>query len=124
MMLSFGTVKRIPISLSGLTVSPVCAILYLLTYLLAMLSGGAEVTLFGTVCQNLLFALMPILSLVGLASLFGKGAQHSCLSRLLLIAVFAYFWLNPVSALTLAAALGALNILLSRFLPHDNKGEK
>lgn len=125
LVLTFRTLPRLPARLSGLTISPVTAVIYLFCYLISSLTSSEAVSVFTTVCENLSLVLIPPLALAGFALLFGKGRPRSCLSQLLLLAMLMFLWISPLSALSLAAALGAANILLARFSPSpDNKGEK
>ncbi len=113
---AFGTLPRIPARLGAVSVSAVSATLFLCCYFISLVSG--TVSVFGTVCQNLLLVLEPALILVGISSLFSRKEARSCLSTLLLVGVLVLFALNPLSALSLTALIGAVHVLLSRFLPH------
>ena len=106
--------------LAVLTVSPVAAGVFVLSYLISLFAGA---TLVGTVCENLSILLMPVLVLVGVSVLMGKGAERSCLSHVLLLAVFISLWINPAVALGITALIGAVHILAARFAPHDKGGK-
>ncbi len=117
MIASWGTLPRIPARLGAMTVSAVTAALFTLCYFVSLF-GGASVTVFGTVCQNLSLVLQLPLVLVGFTSLFSRQPQQrSCLSSLFSMALIVLFVFNPAAALSLTALVGAFHVLLARFLP-------
>ncbi len=120
LMLSWNTLSRCPARLTVLTVSPVAAGVFVLSYLISLFAGA---TLVGTICENLSILLTPVLVLVGVSALMGKGAERSCLSHALLLVVFIFLWINPAVALGMTALIGAVHILVARFAPHDKGGK-
>ena len=111
---AFRSLPRLPLILSGMTVSRLCAILFLATTLLSMIANDSTATLFGTVCQNLAIVLMPPLALVGFTSLLHGAGTRSCLSTLLGFALLFLLFYNFVTALTLSAVIGAVQVLIHR----------
>ena len=125
LLLSFRTLPRLPIVLSGFTVSPVSAVVFIASYLLSLIGNYDGATLFGTVCQNLSLVMEPALALIGFGVLFAKERSRSCFSLILAFLLIFLLWRNPVGGLALAAFFGAIHILLARFLPSpDDKGQK
>ena len=120
LMHAWGTLPRIPVRLASLTVSPMAAGVFTISYLVSLFAGA---TLIGTVGENLAILFEPVLVLVGVSVLMGKGAERSCLSHVLLLAVFIALFLNPAVALGVTALVGAFHILAARFLPHDKGGK-
>lgn len=123
LLATFKTLPHIPVRLSGLTVSAVAAALFILSYFVAIVSGGEGSSLTSAICLNIALALEPPLILVGFSSLIGKGQARSCLSLLLVLGLFLLFMSSPASGLAIAAFVGAFHILLAKFLPSRNKGE-
>lgn len=120
LLISWGTLTRVPIRLGALTVSPVAAALFLACYLAALFSGA---DLFGTVCENLVTVLQPALFLVGISALFAReGGRYSMLSLILLVGLLVLFWNYPSYAITAAALLGAVRVLLAAILTRRKKG--
>lgn len=119
---AFDSLPRMPLRIAVLTVSPVAAVLFALSYLAALMANSAEPTLFGTVCLNLALILTPALALVGISSLMPHGKQRSCLSSLLAFALIAALWVRPDLSLIISAYIGSFHILASRFF--HSKGEK
>ncbi len=120
MLTSFGTIPKVATRLSTLTISAIAAGLFLVTYVLYLLSGD---TLFALVCFNISIVLTPALALVGFTSLIDPRKGRSCLSFLLAIGIVFLLMQNLVLGLSLAAFVGAFHTLLSRFMPPYNKGE-
>lgn len=120
MLTAFGTIPKIAMRLSTLTVSAIAAGLFILTYVLYLLSGD---NLFALVCFNIAIVLTPALALVGFTSLIDPRKGRSCLSFLLAIGIVFLLMQNLVLGLSLAAFVGAFHTLLARFMPPYNKGE-
>ena len=91
--------------------------------ILSTLSGDA-VTQFNVVCDNLTLALIPGLALIGVSALFGKGKERSCMNSLISLGLILMLYFDAFSALTLAAAFGAVTVLLPRPLPPDRNQDK
>ena len=123
LLLSWQTLPRIPVRLSALTVSPVCAVVFLFCYLAALFANSGTATLFGTVCQNLSVICEPAPALVGCTSLAGRDAERSCLSQLLATGLVVLLFFRPTTALAIAAFVGTFRILTAAFLPHDKGGQ-
>ena len=110
-LLAWGTLTSVPLRVGALTISPLAAGLFLLSYLASAVAGGG---LFGTICENLSLVLQPALVLVGVTSLLGRDPRRrSRLSFFLLIALALLLLNYPTLALSLAAVLGAVRILLA-----------
>lgn len=110
LLTGWGTLTRVPLRIGAMTVSPIAAGLFIVAYLAGSLAGG---NLFGTVCENLLLALQPALILVGITSLLAGNPNRSRVSFFTLI-ILALLLLNyPTLALTAAAFLGAVRILIA-----------
>ena len=127
LMMLLRSLPRLPLRLSGFTVSRVCAILFLAALLLSLFASYDTVTLFGTVCDNLSLVLQPALALVGITSLLPRGTARSCLSTCILILIVFLAISDPALALELAAITGAVCILLAKpRVPNDptHKGVK
>ncbi|MBE6555085.1 MAG: hypothetical protein E7663_02455 [Ruminococcaceae bacterium] len=125
-LLYTGVLPRLPMRLAVLTVSPLAAALFILSYLVGLFAGGSA-SMAGAVAENLALVLEPGLALVGISHLFGRGRQRGCLSTLILFGLMYLLWVNPMTAFALGAFFGAISILFARFLPHsnqDNKGDK
>ena len=121
MMLSFGTLPRIPMRLGGFTMSAFSAALFVLTFVVALIANAEEATLFGTILQNIATVLEPGLALIGLGSLFARSRTRSCFTYILSFGLIFIIWSNPGVGLALAAFFGACNILMARFLPAPNE---
>lgn len=120
MLSAFGSIPKVATRLSTLTVSAVAAVLFLVTYVLYLLSGD---TLLALVCFNIAIVLTPALALVGFSSLIDPRKGRSCLSLLLAIGIVFLLMQNLVLGISLAAFVGAFHTLLARFMPPYNKGE-
>lgn len=122
-LVAWGTLKRVPLRVGAMTVSPLAAALFLLSLTASAMAGMG---LFGTVCENFALVLEAPLVLVGVTSLLGRGAQkRSTLSLLLLIGLAALLFNYPTLALNAAAIWGALRILLAAVLNlREGKNEK
>lgn len=126
-LIAFRSVPSLPVRLAGFTMSRISAVLFLATYILSLVANYSTTTLFGTICDNVALVLEPGLALVGVTSLLPRGVAHSCLSTCLLMLVLILTFTNPLLGLALAAVIGAMRILLSRFLKfpdQDSKGVK
>ena len=123
LLLAWQTLPRLPVRLTALTVSPVCAALFLVCYLVALFANSSTATLFGTVCQNLSVIFEPALALVGCTSLVGRDAERSCLSQLLATGLIVLLFFRPAVALAIAAFVGTFRILTATFLPHNKGGQ-
>ena len=117
LMLTWNTVPRIPLRVGALTMSPVSAALFLISFVAALFANAEEMTLAGAIFQNVSIVLEPGLALVGGASLLARGRSRSCSSYLFFFAVFFILWTNPSTGLALASIIGAVHILLAHFLP-------
>ena len=109
-LVSWGTLTRVPLRVGAMTISPIAAVLFILSYLISLFLGA---DLVGTVCENLSLVLEPALVLVGVTSLLGGGARRSKVSLFLLIGLVVLLLNYPTVALTAAAFLGAGRILLA-----------
>ena len=123
LLLAWQTLPRIPVRLSALTVSPVCAALFLFCTIAALFANSTAATLFGTVCQNLAVIFAPALALVGFTSLAGRNAERSCLSQLLAAGLVVLLFFRPTTALAVAAFVGTFRILAAAILPHNKGGQ-
>ena len=118
-LVGWGTLKRVPLRLGALTVSALCAALFILCFLSSLIAGA---TLFGTVCENLVIILQPALLLVGISALLVKeGGRRSTLSTLLLIGLLLLLWTSPSFAFSAAALLGAVRVLMAAALTRRKK---
>ena len=127
LLIAFRTLPKLPFRLAAFSMSKTSAALFLIFYIVALFANSAEVTLFGTVCQNVALVLEPGLALIGFASIFSRGGARSCLSYVLVLGLLFVFWTNPATGVALAAFFGAFHILAARLLPpqdNSNKGEK
>ena len=113
LLLANGSLPRLPLRLTGLTVSRFAAVIFLTAYLLSIFANSGSTTLFGTVCENLSLVLEPCLALVGFTSLL-TGAHRSCLSTVLGFGLIMFLFYSPFTALSLAAAVGAVRILTAK----------
>ena len=113
-LLAFRSLPRLPLVLSGMTVSRLCAVLFLAASLLSMIANSSTATLFGTVCENLALVLTPTLSLIGFTSLLPGSGARSCLSTMLGFALIFLLFYNFVTAVSLSAMLGAVQVLIHR----------
>ena len=59
---AWGTLTRVPLRIGAMTVSPLAAGLFVLSYVASLIGG---VGLFGTICENLALVLEPPMVLVG-----------------------------------------------------------
>ena len=107
-LVSWGTLTRVPLRVGAMTISPLAAVLFILSYLISLFLGA---DLVGTVCENLSLVLEPALVLVGVTSLLGSRRSKVSLFLLLGLAVLVLNY--PTVALTAAAFLGAVRILLA-----------
>ena len=126
-LVAFRSLPNLPVRLGGFTMSRLSAIVFLSAYLLSLFANYSTVTLFGTVCDNVALVLEPGLALVGITSLLPRGSARSCLSTCLLMLVLILAFSNPLLGLELAAVIGAVRILLARFVKspdQDSKGVK
>lgn len=119
-LLAFRSLPRLPLILSGMTISRLCALLFLAFSLLSMIANSSTATLFGTVCQNVALALTPPLALVGFTSLMPGAGARSCLSTVLGFALLFLLFFNVITAITLSAIIGAVQVLIHR--PPKNTG--
>ena len=127
LLVTFGTLPRLPFRLAAFSMSKTSAALFLLFYIVALFANSTEATLFGTVCQNVALVLEPGLALIGFASIFSRGGARSCLSYVLAFGLLFVLWTNPATGVALAAFFGAFHILAARLLPpqdNSNKGDK
>lgn len=117
LLIAWRTLPRLPQRIAALNVNLSTAIVFALTYVLALIGNSEAITLFGTVCQNLSLILEPVLALVGFHMLFGGGRnkKRSCLTTLLIFAVIFLLFNSILSALDLLAFVGAFNVVAARF---------
>ena len=128
MLTAFKSLPRLTLRMAGFGISRTSAVVFLGAVILSTLSGDA-VTQFNVVCDNLTLALIPGLALIGVSALFGKGKERSCMNSLISLGLILMLYFDAFSALTLAAAFGAVTVLLPRPLPPDRnqdnqKGER
>lgn len=110
---AWGTLSRVPLRVGAMTVSPMAAGLFLVSNLVGMFATGSVL---GTVCENLSLILQPALVLVGVTALLGREkGKRSTLSTVLFIGVLLVVFYDTALALTLAAVVGAVRILLAAF---------
>lgn len=127
LLITFRSLPRLPLRLAAFSMSKTSAVLFLLFYIISLFANSAEVTLFGTVCQNVALVLEPGLALIGFASIFSRGGARSCLSYVLVMGLLFVLFTNPATGVALAAFFGAFHILAARLLPPQDtsdKGEK
>jgi hypothetical protein len=111
---AWGTLSRVPLRIGAMTVSPLAAGLFILAALCSLFGGTGR---FGTVCENISLVLEPALVLVGVTSLFTPDPKRgSRISLLLLICLALLLFNYPALALSAAALLGAVRILLAAIL--------
>ena len=116
---AWGTITRVPVRIGAMTVSPLAAAIFVISYLLGAVAGTG---LFGTVCENLALVLEPALILVGVTSVLARDPQRrGGVSVFLLIALVILLLNYPALALTLAAFVGAIRILLAAILGAKTK---
>jgi hypothetical protein len=110
---------RIPLRMAVLEFSPVTAIVYILAFIVELFGNGADITFAGTVATNFTLILAPALLPLGFASVSPRRSERrSCLSTLLFFGLIMAIVSTPLTGITLAALLGAINVLLANFLPH------
>lgn len=110
---AWGTLSHVPLRVGAMTVSPMAAGLFLASNLVGMFATGSVL---GTVCENLTLILQPALVLVGVTALLGREkGKRSTLSTVLLIGILMLVFYDAALALTLAAVVGAVRILLAAF---------
>ena len=127
LLIAFRTLPRLPFRLAAFSMSKTSAVVFLSFYIVSLFANSAEVTLFGTVCQNVALVLEPGLALIGFSSIFSKEGARSCLSYVLVIGLLFMLWTNPATGVALAACFGAFHILAAQLLPpqdNSDKGEK
>ncbi|MBR2463942.1 MAG: hypothetical protein IKB41_00720 [Clostridia bacterium] len=125
LLVSFGALPRLPRILTVPTISVTAAILFILAQLAAMIANAKTATLFGAVAQNLALVLEPGLALMGLGQLLRRNAPRSCFSMLALIVLVYLIWVNPATALAVAALYGAIHVLITSYQRAKNsKGEQ
>ena len=125
LLVSFGALPRLPRILTVPTISVTAAILFILAQLAAMIANAKTVTPFGAVAQNLALVLEPGLALMGLGQLLRRNAPRSCFSMLALIVLVYLIWVNPATALAVAALYGAIHVLITSYQRAKNsKGEQ
>lgn len=122
LLVSFGVLPRLPRLMLTPAVSATAAILFLISYFVALIANAEAATPTGAVGQNLALILEPGLALVGLGQLLRRDAPRSCLSVLLLMALVYLVWVSPATALAAAAFLGAIHTLIAAY--HHTKSSK
>lgn len=116
---AWGTLSRVPVRLGAMTVSPVAAGLFVLSYVASLIGG---VGLFGTICENLALVLEPPMILVGAGALLVKDPKkRSGVSVFMLIALAILLFNYPTLVLTFAAFVGAVRVLLAEILAARRK---
>lgn len=125
LLCSFGLIPRVPLHMGVPAISAVTAVLFMLSYLAAMIADGTTVTFAGAVFRNLALLLEPGLAYIGFHLLLRRDEERSCLSVLVLIGVVFLLWQNPGAAIALAAFFGAIHILIFTVKrSRRNKGEQ
>lgn len=127
LLIAFRTLPRLPFRLAAFSMSKTSAVVFLMFYIIALFANSTEVTLFGTICQNVALVMEPGLALIGFASIFSRGGARSCLSYVLALGLLFVLWTNPATGVAFAAFFGAFHILAARLLPsqdNSNKGDK
>lgn len=125
LLVSFGALPRLPRVLVTPTMSVIAAILFLAAHLAALIANAKTATPFGAVAQNLALILEPGLALVGLGQLLRRNAPRSCFSILALITLVYLVWVNPATALAVAALYGAIHVLITSYqYAKNSKGEQ
>lgn len=122
LLVSFGVLPRLPRLMLTPTMSATAAILFLISYFVALIANAQTATLTGAVGQNLALILEPGLALVGAGQLLRRDAPRSCLSILLLMALVYLVWVSPATALAATAFLGAIHTLIAAY--HHVKSSK
>lgn len=122
LLLAYRSVPRLPLHMLGFSMSKLSACVFLAALVVSLFANYRTATVVGVICQNLYLTLMPGLALIGTASLFARSPSASCLNRIIAFGLIFLMLYNPVTALTLAACFGAVNVLAARFLPpqHGN----
>ena len=125
MLTAFHSLPRLPLRLAAFGMSRTSAVLFLGATVISLLAG-AEGGVAAAVCDNLTLALIPGLAMIGFVALMGRGRERSCLSGMITLGLILLLVIDVFSALTLAAAFGAVTVLTARFLPHphDNDNQK
>lgn len=117
---AWGTLSRVPLRIGAMTLSPLCATLFLLASLCSLFGG---IGLFGTVCENLALVLEAPFVLVGVTALLVRDPQRRGGVSVFVLIVLALLLFNyPTLALSFAAYFGALRILIAAVL--GAKGKK
>lgn len=122
LLLAYRSVPRLPLHMLGFSMSKTSACVFLTALVVSLFANYQTVTAAGMVCQNIYLTLTPGLALIGVASLFSRGPSASCLNRVIAFGLIFLMLYNPVTALTLSACFGAVNVLAARLLPpqHGN----
>ena len=123
MLMSLGSLPRLPRHIAGFGISRTGAAVFLAATVLSLFASGTD-SVFGAICENLCLAMSPGLALIGCSLLFAKGRQRSCLSTLIAAGLILLLFVDIFSALTLAAVFGAVTVLTSSLLPGDNDNQK
>ena len=124
LILNLKMIPRIPLRMAVLEFSPVTAVVYILAFLVDLFGNYSEITLAGTVAANFALILVPALLPLGFASVSPRrGNRRSCLSTLLFLGLIMAIVSSPLTGVSLAALLGAINVLLANFLPRANGGQ-
>ncbi len=123
LLVAHGMLPRLPRVFTTPLPSPVSAILFILAFLVAFFAGSAY-TPVGAVAENFALILTPVFSLIGFGVLFGRSAQRSCLSVLLLIGMAYLLFNNPPLAFTFAALYGAIHALIFSYQNAKNNTNK
>lgn len=113
-LLAFRSLPRLPLIFSGMTVSRLCGLLFLVAALVAAIANTETATLLGTVCLNLALVLAAPLALVGFSSLLPGVGARSCLSTALGFALLFLLFYSFILAIGIAAAIGAVQVLIRR----------
>lgn len=117
-LLNLKMLPRIPLRMGTLDFSPVTAVVYLLVFVTDLIANASAITLVGTAAANFALILAPGLALVGYAALSPRRSERrSCLSSLLFFGLILATVTSPLTGVTLAALLGAVNVLLVTFMP-------
>ena len=126
LLVALGMLPRLPRVFTTPITSAISAILFILAFLVAFFANSAY-TPVGAVAENFALILTPVFSLIGFGALFGRSAQRSCLSVLLLIGVAYLLFNNLPLAFTLTALYGAVHALIFAYQstknPNNKKGE-
>ena len=117
-LLNLNMLPRIPLRMGMLDFSPVTAVVYILAFFTDLIANASAITLVGTAAANFMLILAPGLALLGYTSLSPRrGERRSCLSSLLFFGLILSTVTNPLTGVSLAALLGAANVLLVTFMP-------